>query len=69
MPEVQPGRQRDRPLGHRALVKRMLKGRYASVEPFHLFRYLDEQVLRFNTRKQTDAERFKAMTAAWSESG
>jgi hypothetical protein len=46
-----------------ALVKRMLKGTYVSVEPFHLFRYLDEQVLRFNTRKMSDADRFKAMTA------
>jgi len=46
-----------------ALVKRMLKGTYVSVEPFHLFRYLDEQVLRFNTRKMSDAARFNAMTA------
>jgi hypothetical protein len=29
-----------------------------SVEPFHLFRYLDEQAYRFNNRKMTDAERF-----------
>jgi hypothetical protein len=29
-----------------------------SVEPFHLFRYLDEQTYRFNHRKMTDAERF-----------
>ena len=29
-----------------------------SVEPFHLFRYLDEQTYRFNNRKLTDAERF-----------
>lgn len=29
-----------------------------SVEPFHLFRYLDEQTYRFNHRKLTDAERF-----------
>src|SRR5688500_6738042 len=41
-----------------ALVKRMLKGTYISVEPFHLFRYLDEQVFRFNNRKGTDAMRF-----------
>ena len=46
-----------------ALVKRMLRGTYVSVEPFHLFRYLDEEVLRFNTRKMTDADRFKSMTA------
>ena len=41
-----------------ALVKRMLKGTYVSVEPFHLFRYLDEQVFHFNNRKGTDAMRF-----------
>ena len=29
-----------------------------SVEPFHLFRYLDEQAFRFNNRKATDADRF-----------
>jgi hypothetical protein len=29
-----------------------------SVEPFHLFRYLDEQSYRFNNRKLSDAERF-----------
>jgi hypothetical protein len=29
-----------------------------SVEPFHLFRYLDEQSFRFNDRKATDGERF-----------
>jgi transposase-like protein len=41
-----------------SLVKRMLRGTYISVEPFHLFRYLDEQVFRFNNRKGTDAMRF-----------
>lgn len=41
----------------------MLKGTYVSVEPFHLFRYLDEQAFRFNTRKLSDAARF-ALTAA-----
>ena len=29
-----------------------------SVEPFHLFRYLDEQAFRFNERKDNDAGRF-----------
>jgi hypothetical protein len=29
-----------------------------SIEPFHLFRYLDEQAFRFNERKLTDAARF-----------
>jgi len=41
-----------------SLLKRTLRGTYVSVEPFHLFRYLDEQSYRFNNRKMTDAERF-----------
>jgi transposase-like protein len=46
-----------------SLLKRALKGTYVSVEPFHLFRYLDEQAFRFNNRKMTDAARF-ALTAS-----
>lgn len=34
-----------------SLLKRGLKGTYVAVEPFHLFRYLDEQVFRYNYRK------------------
>jgi transposase-like protein len=34
-----------------SLFKRQLKGTYISVEPFHLFRYLDEQVFRYNFRE------------------
>ncbi len=46
-----------------ALLKRTLGGTYVSVEPFHLFRYIDEQAWRFNNRstkekKVTDADRF-----------
>jgi hypothetical protein len=41
-----------------SLLKRAIKGTYVAVEPFHLFRYLDEQCFRFNNRKLTDAERF-----------
>jgi len=41
-----------------SLLKRALKGTYVSVEPFHLYRYLDEQAFRFNNRKMTDAARF-----------
>ncbi len=41
-----------------SLLKRGIKGTYVSVEPFHLFRYLDEQAFRFNTRKGKDADRF-----------
>jgi hypothetical protein len=46
-----------------SLLKRALKGTYVSVEPFHLFRYIDEEVFRFNSRKLTDAARL-AITAA-----
>jgi transposase-like protein len=41
-----------------SLLKRGINGTYVSVEPFHLFRYLDEQTFRFNERKLTDAQRF-----------
>ena len=41
-----------------SLLKRGLHGTYISVEPYHLFRYIDEQACRFNNRKMNDAERF-----------
>jgi len=46
-----------------SLLKRGLNGTYVSVEPFHLFRYLDEQMFRYNYRgnrehKISDADRF-----------
>jgi transposase-like protein len=46
-----------------SLLKRGLNGTYVAVEPFHLDRYLDEQVFRFNNRKTpkqnvTDSDRF-----------
>jgi len=41
-----------------SLLKRGINGTYVSIEPFHLFRYLDEQSFRFNNRKLTDGERF-----------
>jgi transposase-like protein len=41
-----------------SLLKRGLKGTYISVEPFHLFRYLDEQAWRYNYRNMDDAARF-----------
>jgi transposase-like protein len=46
-----------------SLLKRSLAGTYISVEPFHLFRYLDEQSFRFNNRKGTDAQRFLAVVS------
>jgi len=42
-----------------SLLKRSVKGTYVSVEPFHLFRYGEEQAFRFNNRLPlSDAERF-----------
>jgi transposase-like protein len=46
-----------------SLMKRNLSGTYVAVEPFHLDRYLDEQVFRFNNRATkdnplNDADRF-----------
>ena len=35
-------------------LKRTLRGTYVAVEPFHLDRYLDEQVFRFNNRATKD---------------
>jgi transposase-like protein len=45
-----------------SLLKRSIKGTYVSVEPFHLFRYLDEQAFRFNGRAGNDSERFEQTT-------
>jgi transposase-like protein len=49
-----------------SLLKRGIKGTYVSVEPFHLFRYLDEQAFRFNNRGNkkalvNDGERFDSV--------
>ncbi len=48
-----------------SLVKRALHGSYVSVEPFHLFRYLDEECFRYNNRKngRGDAGRFSAIVS------
>jgi hypothetical protein len=49
-----------------SLLKRGLNGTYVAVEPFHLERYIDEQIFRYNNRlhedktPKTDAERFDA---------
>jgi transposase-like protein len=46
-----------------SLLKREIGGTYVSVEPFHLFRYVDEQAFRFNnSRPMTDALRFSYLT-------
>jgi transposase-like protein len=45
-----------------SLLKRGLNGTYISVEPFHLFRYVDEQAFRFNNRiEMNDGDRFVAV--------
>jgi transposase-like protein len=42
-----------------SLLKRGINGTYVSVEPYHLFRYLDEQMFRYNNRKNmNDSDRF-----------
>src|ERR1700728_1189191 len=48
-----------------SLLKRGLNGTYVAVEPFHLSRYVDAQMFRYNNRKDengnklSDAERFR----------
>ena len=51
-----------------SLLKRTLHGTYVAVEPFHLGRYVDEQVFRYNNRatkdnQLTDADRFDSAMA------
>jgi transposase-like protein len=41
-----------------SLLKRCIDGTYVSVMPWQLFRYVDEQVCRFNGRKLNDSQRF-----------
>jgi transposase-like protein len=48
-----------------SLLKRGLNGTYVAVEPFHLSRYVDEQIFRYNNRATkdnplNDADRFDA---------
>lgn len=50
-----------------SLLKRSIKGTYVSCAPFHLHRYLGEQVYRFNERKEDDSGRF--MKAVSSTTG
>ena len=45
-----------------SLLKRGLNGTYVAVEPFHLDAYVDEQVFRYNNRKNmNDSMRFKKL--------
>ena len=46
-----------------SLLKRTIKGTYVSIEPFHLFRYLDEQAFRFNERKHEDGDQGRFLAA------
>ncbi|MFL6350242.1 MAG: IS1595 family transposase [Bryobacteraceae bacterium] len=46
-----------------SLLKRTLGGTYVSVDPIHLFRYLDEQCFRYNFRKLTDQDKFMIVIA------
>jgi len=47
-----------------SLLKRGLNGTYISVQPFHLFRYLDERVFTFNLRGLDDYDRFATVLQA-----
>jgi hypothetical protein len=44
-------------------VEALHRGTYVSVEPFHSFRYLDEQAFRFNERYGNDRDRSLAAAA------
>jgi len=46
-----------------SLLKRMVRGTYVSVSPWHMHRYIDEQSFRFNERKDSDGDsgRFMSM--------
>jgi len=44
-----------------SLLKRSLGGTYVAVAPFHLYRYVAEQVFRFNERKTSDFDRFRCV--------
>ncbi len=48
-----------------SLLKRGIRGTYVSIEPFHLFRYLDEQAFRYNNRKKpmNDGDRFDKLAS------
>jgi hypothetical protein len=47
-----------------SLLKRGLHGTYVSVEPFRLFRYLDERLFAYNLRELNDLGRFEAVLGA-----
>jgi hypothetical protein len=48
------------------LLKCCFRGTHVSVEPFHLFRYLDEEAFRFNNRTDKDGQRVEKAVGAVS---
>ena len=52
-----------------SLLKRTVKGTYVRPEPFHLFRYLDEQAFRFNERKDENGDQGRFLTVMKSVAG
>ena len=48
----------------RSVLKRAIKGTYIAIDPFHLFRYVDEQVFRYNVRKASERARFSKVANA-----
>lgn len=55
-----------------SLLKRGLRGTYVAVEPFHLDRYIDEQIFRFNNRGSkeqpvNDGDRFEMLLSQIAE--
>ena len=47
-----------------SLLKRCFKGTYISADPAHLFRYVAEEIFRFNEREGDDGERFLSVAQA-----
>jgi IS1 family transposase/transposase-like protein len=45
-----------------SLLKRTIKGTYVSVEAHHLQKYIEEQMFRYNNRKDNDGQRFFTVT-------
>lgn len=45
-----------------SLLKRSIKGTYIQIDGKHINRYVIEQAFRYNTRKETDAQRFERAT-------
>ena len=43
-----------------SLLKRAIRGTYISVDPIHLFRYVEEQAFRYNIRTLSEIGRFRA---------